>query len=97
MDFGGGLATGIAIGIGTGMASGMSSGQSQSKQQLHNYIEQNGITIQDRFGKPVKPDDFLDEVYRSSCNACPKARWVGFVIAGLAVLAAVAVAIYFIR
>lgn len=91
MDFGGGFATGIAVGIGSGMAMGASNGRQQAKNEMRKYIEQNNITIQDRFGKPVKVDDLMDAVCdnAAACNSCSRNWLVLTVVLGIALAAGV--------
>ena len=61
MDFGGGFATGIAVGMGSGVASGIATGRSQLRKQIRSHMDQSGVTIQDRYGKPIKLDEFLED------------------------------------
>ena len=94
MEFGGGLATGIAIGMGSGIATGISNGRSQARQRIKTHIERNGLTIQDRFGKPVKLETFLEETCGCCGTKCSKATVWAIVLVGLSVLAAGLVAVY---
>jgi hypothetical protein len=90
MDMGGGLAIGIAIGTASGIASGMAAGQSRTRKHLQQHIEQHGITVHDRFGKPVKTADFLDEACGAQTPCCSRGTMWALVIAGLAALAVLA-------
>ena len=97
MDFGGGMATGIAVGIGSGIASGISSWRSQTKKQVRDYVDQNGITIQDRYGKPIKVDDFLNEACGPENENCSANKTWGLVIVGVLVLMASAFVFFLMR
>lgn len=97
MDFGGGLATGIAVGIGSGIASGIASGRSQMRQHLRKHIDESGVTIQDRYGKPIKLDEFLANACGPERADCSKSRTWAFFAVGLVVLAALAVMFFLIK
>ncbi len=97
MDFGGGMAVGIAVGMGSGIATGISTGQAQCRKKLEQHIEQNGITLQDRYGKPLKTDEFLTAALGRDQPQCHKQTKLGLLLVGIAVLIAVAVAVYFLR
>ncbi len=97
MDFGGGFAAGIAAGMGSGMAIGVPSGQNQTRQRVRDYIEREGMTLQDRFGKPVKVDDFLDDACGTSTVCCSRTKtlaWIGLL---LGVAFAAGLLIYLLR
>lgn len=97
MEFGGGLATGIAVGIGSGIASGVATGRSQLRKQIRSHIDESGITIQDRFGKPIKLDEFLEEACGPEKADCSKTKAWGFVAAGLVLLIALTVVFFLTR
>lgn len=82
MDFGAGFGTGIAVGIASGIASGSASAKKQEKMQLRTYIEENGIEILDRYGKPIKLDDFLNGAVNTSSECCSRKKaWVCVLLA----------------
>jgi hypothetical protein len=90
MDFGGGFAVGIAAGIGSGMSIGASTAKKRAASGIRDYIDNNGITILDRRGSPIKTDQFLtDAVGGSSCcregAGASTALWVllGFLVLAL--------------
>ena len=97
MGFGGGFATGIAVGLGSGIASGIATGRAQLRQQLSEHVDENGVTIQDRFGKPIKLDEFLEEACGPEKAACSKSTMLAVIALGLVVLAAIAVMFLLIR
>jgi len=91
MSFGAGLAAGIGIGI----AVGVSSGTKQARDKLGQYIESQGITLQDQQGKQVAIDDVLDLALRCGDSKRQKVVIVTLVL-GLLVAALVGVAFYFL-
>ena len=91
MDFGGGFATGIAVGMGSGIASGVATGRSKMRKQIRSHIDQSAVTIQDRYGKPIKLDEFLEDACGPEKADCSKTKTWAIVAAGLAVLVALAV------
>lgn len=98
MDFGGGFAVGIGAGMGsgiaTGIASGTSAGRKQATEQLRSYIEENGIEMHDRYGKPIKLDDFMDQAISCAPDCCGRKKlWVFVVLGGVL---AIAVAAFFV-
>lgn len=96
MDFGGGFATGIAVGIGSGLASGTVTGRKQTVAQLRHYIEDNGIEVHDRYGKPIKLDDFMENaVSCSSGDGCcsSKKKWVLLGMVGILAIGGAAFAV----
>lgn len=97
MDFGGGFATGIAVGMGSGVASGVSTGRSKMRKQVQNYIEQSGVTMQDRYGKPVKLDEFLEEACGPVKEECSPSKIWAIVFIGLASLIGLAIALLLFR
>ncbi len=97
MDFGGGLATGIAVGLGSGIASGIATGRSQFRQELCKYVDEHGVIIQDRFGKPIKLDEFLEKTCGPEKADCSKSKMLAVIAVGLVVLAALAVMFFLVR
>ena len=97
MDFGGGFATGIAVGMGSGVASGIATGRTQLRKQIRSHMDQSGVTIQDRYGKPIKLDEFLEDACGPEKADCSKTKTWAFVAVGLAVLVVLAVMFLLIR
>ncbi len=97
MDFGGGLATGIAVGMGSGVATGIATGRSQLRKEIRSHMDQSGVTIQDRYGKPIKLDEFLEDACGPEKADCSKSRAWAVVAVGLAVLVVLAVMFLLIR
>ena len=94
MDFGGGFATGIGAGIGSGMAIGVSEGRKRVRRQIREYVDSQGITVLDRFGKPIKLEEFLDEACGPSQQCCSRNKaWLWAVLV-LGVAAAAGVVVY---
>ena len=95
MDFGGGFAVGLAAGIGSGMAIGSGS-QTNSKEKIRDYIDDNGITILDRQGRPIKTDRFLEDAVADtkSCKSHGSSLTIQLVTIGVIAFAVAAAVAY---
>ncbi len=83
-----GFGTGMGAGIGAGMALGVSSGRQQALKQIRNHVEHHGITIQDRYGAPLKVDQFLSEACGQSPTCSSIHSRTAVIYGGLFMLAA---------
>lgn len=92
MDFGGGFATGMGAGMGSGIAIGITSGKKQALNQLREHVEQNGITIHDRYGAPIKVNDLLENACGQTTCCSSERKW-GLIAAAFVLAVGVAVAI----
>lgn len=61
MNFPVGMACGFGCGFSCGLPAGMAAGRKKTKDEIRDYIEMHGITLHDRSGRTVLPEELLNE------------------------------------
>jgi hypothetical protein len=52
----------MGSGIACGIASGMAAGKAQARKAIHERLEAGRYVIQDRTGRAISPEEFLEDV-----------------------------------
>lgn len=84
------MAVGIPIGVAIGIGAGIATGKKKARDGLRDYVQMNGIAIQDRNGQPVAIDDLLETALGADEAVNKKTAIIGIAL-GVAALLAVAV------
>ena len=100
MSMGAGLAIGMGSGLACGIAAGMASGRKRACDEIREYAQKHGTTIQNADGRTLSVDEFLSAA-ASTQSQTPKkiggvAAGVIVAVVGLLVLAGL-LALFYLR